>query len=770
MAASQEIAQINEIEKGLSKLNSTLNQTVNNYLTLVKTISSGNDEIKNSQLSFDNLSKAQAQTKKTSTELDSLGKQLEATEKKLKETGDARYQAILKNRIEIQNATKAVKDKIKAEQAEEGSLIRMRQRLRELTAAYDATGKRTKEAAKEINDLSRAIGRAEAATNRHQRGVGGYADQLGQLPGFAGRAATSIQGVVEKLTAFGPVGALIGGGLLAISAPLVAFFTKSEKGVEMLERKVSGFKAAWSVLVGEMISGGEKMANALDKPEQKIGSFWRTILTSLNPAFVELGTRMDLASFAAENYTRKLQEMEDQERALIVPRAEANRNIKAAMLLYNDETKSIDVRMNALSEAIRLENETADAEINHQKAVVENIKIVNKEKQAAGQLRDEDDKKLQEAMARQIELETESLGRQMRASQRLKAARQEILKQQEEIAKKQKEIIEKNEKLRAESIIKDIETEEKKIEVLINTNEYFEDIYQERIDIALEADQKEFDNWYDLQKKKKEEQQKFNEKQKELEKELLQSRVELVSQGIDTIFSINESANNKELEQLETKKQQLLSNEQLTNDQRAKIEADFALKQQEIQRKQKVANKLQSAVDVGIKTAKSIFEIKAAAAVLLSNPLTAALAPLALAQIPFVLGSAGFALAAIAAYKDGTNNAKSEFIAGEAGRELMLLRSGEVMMANQPTYFKGSKFQGAKIISNPETEQMIKMAGENGMNGKSISDERLLRKLDSVERAIKNKPVAIFDSENKQIGFKASNHQTIYLNRLMRKN
>jgi len=144
--------------------------------------------------------------------------------------------------------------------------------------------------------------------------------------------------------------------------------------------------------------------------------------------------------------------------------------------------------------------------------------------------------------------------------------------------------------------------------------------------------------------------------------------------------------------------------------------------------------------------------------------------------IPFIIATGAIQAALVAAqpipkfYAKGTNNAASEFIAGEAGRELMLLRSGEVMMANQPTYFKGSKFQGAKIISNPETEQMIKMAGESGMSGKSISDERLLRKLDSVERAIKNKPVAIFDSENRQIGFKTSNHQTIYLNRLIRKN
>jgi len=40
------------------------------------------------------------------------------------------------------------------------------------------------------------------------------------------------------------------------------------------------------------------------------------------------------------------------------------------------------------------------------------------------------------------------------------------------------------------------------------------------------------------------------------------------------------------------------------------------------------------------------------------------------------------------------------------------------MMADKATYFSGSKFKGAQIISNPETESMIKMAGASGMSGR----------------------------------------------------
>jgi len=78
-------------------------------------------------------------------------------------------------------AAKAAKIQAKANEAEEGSLNRMRQRLAELTKAYDNSGVRTKEAAKEILTLSNNISAAEAETGRFSRGVGDYRNKLGNL-------------------------------------------------------------------------------------------------------------------------------------------------------------------------------------------------------------------------------------------------------------------------------------------------------------------------------------------------------------------------------------------------------------------------------------------------------------------------------------------------------------------------------------------------------------------------------------------------------------
>ena len=323
----------------------------------------------------------------------------------------------------------------------------MRQRLKELTLEYDKAGKRTKEATKEINDLSKEIMKAEQATNRHGRNVGNYTsawdkfkDTTSLLPGQLGNIASAGENVVTKIASLGPVGGMVAGTIIAVGAQLTAFFTKTEKGAEMLERKWAGMKAAWSVLVGEIASGGEKIADTFEE-NNKESTLWTGILSAINPRLAALGVRMDLASKAAETYTLKMQELEDAERGMIVPRAEANNQIKAAMLLYADQTKGIDVRMNALKTAINLENETADAEIKHQQQTVENIKIINEEKKKAGQLRDEDDKKLQEAIAREIELSTDSMGRQIRATARINAARKEITAEAEKGSRSRKETI-----------------------------------------------------------------------------------------------------------------------------------------------------------------------------------------------------------------------------------------------------------------------------------------------------------------------------------------
>jgi hypothetical protein len=146
------------------------------------------------------------------------------------------------------------------------------------------------------------------------------------------------------------------------------------------------------------------------------------------------------------------------------------------------------------------------------------------------------------------------------------------------------------------------------------------------------------------------------------------------------------------------------------------------------------------------------------------------------ANVPLIvltaaLGAIQLGLAAaqpIPKYAKGGKTESGIGIFGEAGRELMMLRSGELAIANKSTYFEGSKFKGAEIFSNPVTEKLL--AGEGFGDNRQMTDERILTGLDSVRKAILSKPVAVLDKDYRQIGHTTSAHQTIYLNKLTYKN
>ena len=78
-----------------------------------------------------------------------------------------------------------------------------------------------------------------------------------------------------------------------------------------------------------------------------------------------------------------------------------------------------------------------------------------------------------------------------------------------------------------------------------------------------------------------------------------------------------------------------------------------------------------------------------------------------------------------------------------------------MLMVDKPTYFEGKQFGNARIWNNPETERMMK--SNNG--GAPMIDYS--SKFDSLERAIKNKPVS-----NVTLTPSGIRHQTIKANRI----
>lgn len=256
--------------------------------------------------------------------------------------------------------------------------------------------------------------------------------------------------------------------------------------------------------------------------------------------------------------------------------------------------------------------------------------------------------------------------------------------------------------------------------------------------------------------------EKTAEDDKKRAKELKDMKIDFAVEAVNAIFTLNNQKLDKELDDLETEKEAKLNNKNLTEAQKAKIEADYDKKSAAIKTKQAQNEKKQAKFNIAIETAKGA--IKAVA----ESPET-----FGLPFLPWVLAmgllEAGLVMAQpIPKYAKGTQSSERIGIFGEAGRELMFTRSGETILADKPTYFEGDKFRGAKIYSNPETERIMSMVSDRNIIIKNSHDDRIIAGLEKLNSTIQNKPIAIYDQDHRLIGQGTSSHQTVYLNRILR--
>jgi hypothetical protein len=268
---------------------------------------------------------------------------------------------------------------------------------------------------------------------------------------------------------------------------------------------------------------------------------------------------------------------------------------------------------------------------------------------------------------------------------------------------------------------------------------------------------KEADKFWEERKKL---QEKRDEEEIQKKKKIQDVQFQMASDLANGIFDMGSTKRDQELSALDAEKEKKLSNKKLTEAQKAKIEEEYDKKAAAIKTKQAKADKLQALFNIALSTGEGAMKAVA------QFPITGGMPFLAWVLAAGALQSAMVAAQPIPKFAKGTSSAPDKGIFGEAGLELMKLRTGEIQLADKPTYFEGSKFKGARIYSNPETEKLMRL--ENSVGGRQMTDERLLSALNKIDKSIKSKPVAIYDNNHRQIGIGTSNSQTVYLNRLIR--
>tara|TARA_R100001244_G_scaffold17561_2_gene18796 strand:- start:113 stop:1768 length:1656 start_codon:yes stop_codon:yes gene_type:complete len=222
-----------------------------------------------------------------------------------------------------------------------------------------------------------------------------------------GGAMNTVKGAMLKVKAvskllFGSIKAgLISTGIgafVVVIGSLVAYFTKTKKGAELLEQAFAGIGAAVAVITDRISKIGGAIAKVFS------GDF-KGAAEDVKGALSGIGEEIVAEAKAASRLKKELQDIKDVTREFNIEKAKTRQEIAKALLLAEDETKSSEVRRQALQDALKLEEETTAKELELQARRVAAIE----EEVGLGESLEEDLERLNEAKIRLIELETASI-------------------------------------------------------------------------------------------------------------------------------------------------------------------------------------------------------------------------------------------------------------------------------------------------------------------------------------------------------------------------
>ena len=359
-----------------------------------------------------------------------------------------------------------------------------------------------------IGDVSKDAG--NAASEFKVMGV----SLNGVKRGFASAAVTA-KGMFGSIKA-GLISTGVGAFLVLIGS-LLAYFTKTKKGAEMLERALAGFGAVVSVITDRLSTFGEIIVSAFEDPQQAIMDLWEAIKTNLlnrvqgmidafgfvgkavesaldfdwdgmkeNAAgftesmvqvatgvddltgkmaegFKELGKEINNDVDAAMRLKGLTQQLKDEEREFNKVRAQTRQEIQKARLDALDESKTAEERLAALQTANELELKTTEDVLEMQRRKIQ----IQKETMALSENMAEDLDELATLEVGLIDLQTSSFQTQKRLATEMETLTNEIAANKKAKQKEEADAIKKaaDEEIKeAERVAKEKETITKAVE------------------------------------------------------------------------------------------------------------------------------------------------------------------------------------------------------------------------------------------------------------------------------------------------------------------
>ncbi len=204
----------------------------------------------------------------------------------------------------------------------------------------------TSEVVEEVKDVKKEIKAAADEQTIFSKATDKLKDAFKSLKG-------GVKIVINSFKTLKGAIAATGIGLLVIAlGSLVAFFTKTQKGVDLLDQAMAGLGAAVDVIIDRISGFGESIMKFFS------GDFSGAV-EGMTKTFSGLGDEIVREAKAAASLEKTLQGLIDMEREFSVQKAKNNVIIREAEALAADQNASLDLRVTKLKEAMALIEEQA---------------------------------------------------------------------------------------------------------------------------------------------------------------------------------------------------------------------------------------------------------------------------------------------------------------------------------------------------------------------------------------------------------------------------
>ncbi|MBV3867541.1 hypothetical protein [Phocaeicola coprocola] len=547
----------------------------------------------------------------------------------------------------IRIITKTMQNQIKQEKEQEGSLRSLRAQLSNLTAEYDALseaerkGTRGEELKNYINEVTDALKGAEEETQRYYRNVGNYKEaiidaananipfiqqinqmvtSLGGLKNYLAGMKTEMVAVSASTTGWIKVlkllkVALIGtgiGALVVALGSLVAWFTKTQKGVEAANKIMAALGATINVIIDRASKLGSALVNLFTGNFKKAGEDAKAI-------FSGIGKEIADETKQAWELAEVLNEIDKKEVMLSMSRAANRAEIEKLKKAADDQTLSTQERIKAAEKAAEIEKkdleiqtELAEARLANTLGYTEMNREVRKlmEQIKSGDITAdevigklglsestiEDLKTFRDQFNELQELMEDSYGRQTEQQNTLNSIRQEGADKAKEAKQKELETVRAAEDAML-ALVKD-KREQARKEIELTYTRKIEDLrisLREEENLTVKARKAINEQIKSLEQQKNIELQKLSDE--ELQKEI-DKRTKLISLQLESVKEGSEQEYQLRMQQLASQRDAELADKELTEQMKQAITAKYNKQMDDLamQHEKDVSEKQQEAI------------------------------------------------------------------------------------------------------------------------------------------------------------------------------